>query len=101
MAHTVGKKMDSASVVFPAIDAGPRIVPRVQTKRARATCPRSHKLPRLRVGQDWLNSINRIPRSCGLKFAIDVVNILHALGLQPFTERGCALLGIDWNTIDR
>src|ERR1039458_3154869 len=53
----------------------------------------------LYVGQRGFHFVNRMPRSCGLQFSVDVVDVLHALGLQPLAERIGALLGIDGDSI--
>src|SRR5450755_1542707 len=38
-----------------------------------------------------------MPGSCGLQFVIHIVDILHAFGLQPLAEGGCALFGVNGN----
>src|SRR5258708_868829 len=40
-----------------------------------------------------------MPRGRGLQFVVDVVDVLYALGFQPFAERPSALLGVDRDTV--
>src|SRR5258708_5070317 len=40
-----------------------------------------------------------MPRGRGLQFVVDVVDVLYALGFQPFAERPSPLLGVDRDTV--
>ena len=40
-----------------------------------------------------------MPTGGGLQVVVDVVDVLHAFGLEPLAEGGCALLGVDRNAV--
>src|SRR5208282_670498 len=53
----------------------------------------------LHVGHRGFHFVDRMPRSRGLQFVIDVTDILHALGFKPLTERTRALFRVDGDAI--
>src|SRR5579862_381718 len=53
----------------------------------------------LSADQRRLGVIDAVPAGGGLQFSIDVVDVLHAFGLQPLAESGGALLGIHGDAV--
>src|ERR1700722_8264595 len=95
ISNSTGRAGDESSLVHscqPFRSTKKKGVPR---KPARL----SNCLSNLHASHGWFNLVDRVPRRRRLQAFIDVIDIFHSFGLQPFAEGFCALLCVNWDSV--